>query len=239
MNVFHFVTINLLPLTLSRLQCVLFYVCHHSVHYWNENTEWTFMDYKLLSDPVCLWYIDWTWWSKDITKNQKKMIYNSMVKSVLIYGAETWSLYEDDRRRINATEMDTLRQSARISKLDRKVNEYIREKMDVSDTILDEITRKQLSWYWHVERMDPTWLPKLWLTGNLKEGKTRPSPKNLERWDICSHEWKRTKNKRMEHPKAMEYGSRKASPDVLKSHVYILFVIIFSGKPWCHMLSDG
>jgi hypothetical protein len=29
-----------------------------------------------------------------------------MVKSVLIYGAETWSLYEDDRRRINTTEMD-------------------------------------------------------------------------------------------------------------------------------------
>jgi hypothetical protein len=48
-----------------------------------------------------------------------------MVKSVLIYGAETWSLYEDDRRRINAAEMEA---SARISKLDRKTNEYIREK---------------------------------------------------------------------------------------------------------------
>jgi hypothetical protein len=33
------------------------------------------------------------------------MLYNSMVKSVLIYGAETWSLYEDDRRRINTTEV--------------------------------------------------------------------------------------------------------------------------------------
>jgi hypothetical protein len=43
-----------------------------------------------------------------------------MVKIVLIYGAETWSLYEDDRRRINATALDTLRRSARISKLDRK-----------------------------------------------------------------------------------------------------------------------
>jgi hypothetical protein len=32
-----------------------------------------------------------------------------MVKSVLIYGAETWSLHEDDRRRINVTEMDELR----------------------------------------------------------------------------------------------------------------------------------
>jgi hypothetical protein len=53
------------------------------------------------------------------------MIEKSMVKSVLIYGAEIWSLYEDDRRRINATEMDALRRSARTSKLDRKTNEYI------------------------------------------------------------------------------------------------------------------
>ena len=40
------------------------------------------------------------WWSKNITRNRKKMIYNNMVKSILTYGAETLSLYEDDRRRI-------------------------------------------------------------------------------------------------------------------------------------------
>ena len=61
-------------------------------------------------------------------KKTEKMMYNSMVKSVLTYGAETWSLYKDDRRRINTTEMDVLRGSARIFKLDRKMNEYIREK---------------------------------------------------------------------------------------------------------------
>jgi len=49
------------------------------------------------------------WLSKNITRNGKKMFYNSMVKSVLIYGAETWTLYEGDRRRINATEMDAFR----------------------------------------------------------------------------------------------------------------------------------
>ena len=90
------------------------------------------------------------WWSKDMTKNRKKIIYNSMVKSVLIYGAETWSLYEDDRRRINATEMDALGRSARIYKLDRKTNEYIGEKMDAPDTLLDETTRKLLICYGHV-----------------------------------------------------------------------------------------
>ena len=82
------------------------------------------------------------------------MIYNSVVKSVLTYGAETWSLYEDDRRRINAAEMDALRRSARISKIDRKTNEYIRETMDAQDAVLDDVTRKQLIWYGHVERMN-------------------------------------------------------------------------------------
>ena len=50
------------------------------------------------------------------------MIYNSIVKSVLIYGAGTWSLYEDDSRRVTAAEMDALRRSAGISKLDTKKN---------------------------------------------------------------------------------------------------------------------
>jgi hypothetical protein len=61
--------------------------------------------------------------------------------------------------------------------------------MDAPDTILDEVIRKKLIWYGHVERMDPTLLPKIMI--NWKpEGrkKTRPSSKNLERWDIYSHE---------------------------------------------------
>jgi hypothetical protein len=95
----------------------------------------------------------------EIARSRKKMIYNSMVKSVLIYGAETWSLYEDGRKRINATQMDALRRSARISKLDRKTNECVRGKMDAQYMILDDITRQQLICCGHVERMDPTRLP--------------------------------------------------------------------------------
>ena len=33
--------------------------------------------------------------------------------------------------------------------------------MDAQDMILDDITRKKLIWYGHVERMDPTRLPKI------------------------------------------------------------------------------
>jgi len=33
--------------------------------------------------------------------------------------------------------------------------------MDAQDMILDDTTRKKLIWYGHVERMDPTRLPKI------------------------------------------------------------------------------
>jgi hypothetical protein len=117
------------------------------------------------------------WWSKNITKKRKKMIYNSMIKSVLIYGAEIWNLHEDDRRRINATEMEALRRSARTSKLDRKPNEIIRGKMDTQDMILDEITRKQLIWYGHIQNIDPTHLPKIMIHWEPERRKKRGRPR--------------------------------------------------------------
>jgi len=79
-------------------------------------------------------------------------------------------------RRINATEVDALRGSARISKLVRKTNEYIREKMNKQDTILVEITGKQLIWCGHVERMDPTRLPKIMINWKPEGRKKRGRP---------------------------------------------------------------
>jgi len=57
--------------------------------------------------------------------------------------------------------MDALRRSARIPKLGRKTNEYVREKMNGPDTILDEITRKKFIRYGHVERMVPKAISKI------------------------------------------------------------------------------
>jgi hypothetical protein len=112
------------------------------------------------------------------------MIYNSTVKSVLIYGAETYSLCEDDRRRINATEMDAIRRSERISKLDRKTNEYIGGKMDAQDMILDDITRKQLIWYDRVERMDPIRLPRIMIHWKPEGRKQRDRPRKTWKDEI-------------------------------------------------------
>jgi len=107
--------------------------------------------------------------------------------------------------------------------------------MDAQDMILDDITRKQLIWYGHVERIDPTRLPKIMIHWRPEgKEKTRPSLENLERWNIYSHEWKRSKNGRMEQWETMEYESREASSDVLKpSNIYIytyIYIYVCVGR---------
>jgi hypothetical protein len=55
-------------------------------------------------------------WSKDIRKERKLNIYNTLIKSSLLYGYETWRLTENNTRTGEATEMDALRRSSRISR---------------------------------------------------------------------------------------------------------------------------
>ena len=57
-------------------------------------------------------------WSKDIRKERKLNIYNALIKSSLLYGSETWRLTEN-KRQVEATEMDALRRSSRISRKER------------------------------------------------------------------------------------------------------------------------
>jgi len=52
-----------------------------------------------------------------------------MVKSSLLYGSETWRLTENNKRRVEATEMDALRRSSRISRKERIRNVTIRQQI--------------------------------------------------------------------------------------------------------------
>ena len=49
--------------------------------------------------------------------------------------------------------------------------------MKEQGTILDEITRKQIIWYGHVERMDPTRVPKILINWKPEGRKKRGSPR--------------------------------------------------------------
>ena len=65
-------------------------------------------------------------------KVRKQNIYNALIKSSLLYGSETWRLTENNKRRVEATEMDALRTSSRISRKERISNVTIKVKVNQS-----------------------------------------------------------------------------------------------------------
>ena len=58
--------------------------------------------------------------------------------------AETWRLKAKTISKLNSTEMDFWRRSARISRKDKIRNTIIKQKMNVTSSLLDDIKTKQL-----------------------------------------------------------------------------------------------
>jgi len=84
----------------------------------------------------CIACLNGILWSKDIRNERKFNIYNSLIKSSLLYGFETWRLTENNKRRVEATEMDTLRRSSRISSKERIRNVTIRQQIRLEEPIV-------------------------------------------------------------------------------------------------------
>lgn len=112
-------------------------------------------------------------WDKNISKENKKRIYNTIIKSITTYGCEVWPIKDRTEKMLRTTEMDFWRRSAGISRRDRITNERVREIMGVTHTIVDDIRTKQLSWYGHVRRMPENRIPRQILEWQPR-GRRRP-----------------------------------------------------------------
>jgi hypothetical protein len=88
-----------------------------------------------------------------IRKGRKLNTYNALIESSLLYGAETCRLTENNRRRVEAAEIDGLRRSSRISIKDSIRNVTVRQQIGLEETIIKEIEQNRLTWYGHVQRM--------------------------------------------------------------------------------------
>ena len=100
-------------------------------------------------------------------------IYNALIKSSLLNVSETWRLTENNKRRVEATEMDALRRSSRISRKGRIRNVTIRQQIGLEETIIKEIEQNQLTWFGHGQRMAEGRLPKIALKWIPKQKRAR------------------------------------------------------------------
>ncbi|XP_063620689.1 uncharacterized protein LOC134793093 [Cydia splendana] len=98
------------------------------------------------------------WNNKHLTIRTKMIVYETCVLSTLLYGAETWTSYANQERRLNTFHMRCLRSILNITWKDRVTNERVLEIAQLP-SITALLKQRRLRWLGHVQRMDSTRLP--------------------------------------------------------------------------------
>ena len=121
-----------------------------------------------------------SWNSKDISKQTKIKVYESLVLSVLLYNSETWTLNAISAQRLKSFEMTCLRKIEGVIRRDRLRNTVVQERLGLTKDIIARIQQRQLQYFGHVIRMDQGRYPKLALEGYVHGKRNRGRPKR--RW---------------------------------------------------------
>ena len=127
--------------------------------------------------------------SKGVSLRMKGQVYRSCVRSVMIYGSETWPMKKEHENRLNTTEMRMIRWMSGVSLRDRKSSKELRDGVGVEE-ITEVCRRSRLRWFGHVERKeDDDWVKKC--TVLEVEGK-RPRGRPKRTWnDVVGDDMKR------------------------------------------------
>ncbi|KAJ4439728.1 hypothetical protein ANN_07856 [Periplaneta americana] len=116
-------------------------------------------------------------WNRVVRMETKKMILYVIVESILTSGGMRWTLTERQKDRVRSVEMDGLRRSLSISRLQRVRNGTILEKWNIQEDVIDRLECRRFQWFLHVQRMAEERWPKKVLNwsppGRRKKGRPR------------------------------------------------------------------
>ena len=125
------------------------------------------------------------WKSKSYNRRTKRKIYNSNVKSVLLYGSECWRVNQRDMERVEAFHNTSLRRISNIFWPNTIRNEALYETTG-SHSIVQEIKKRRFRWLGHVLRMPPSQIPKVALRWTPPGKRSRGRPKTTWRRTVVS-----------------------------------------------------
>ena len=120
------------------------------------------------------------WKNRNITKNTKTRLVRTLVFPIFLYAAETWTLREMDKKKIDALEMWCWRKMLGISWTEFRTNVSILEELGIKERLSSLIKTRILKFFGHISRKGSDSIERLVVQGRV-EG-TRPRGRSPMRW---------------------------------------------------------
>lgn len=126
--------------------------------------------------------------SRGLSLRTKGKIYNACVRSVLVYGSETWAMRVEDLHRLERTERMMVRWMCGVTLKDRKCSEDLLGRLCIA-SVAEVVRRNRLRWFGHVERMSAdNWVSacrEIEIEGSRRRGRGRKTWQECVVADMC------------------------------------------------------
>lgn len=90
--------------------------------------------------------------SNNVNLEVRKNLIKSFVWSVLLYGCETWTISEKDKKHLEAFEMWCFRRTLKITWCDKITNEDVLKRMKEKRQVMNNIEKRRAAWIGHILR---------------------------------------------------------------------------------------
>ena len=109
-----------------------------------------------------------------------RVLHETLLMPVLMYGNETVIWKEEERSRIRLVQMDKIRSLLDIRRMDKVPNTWIRESCRIAKVMDERIEEEDLHWFSHVKRMENDRIAKILYAGEFAGSSSAGQPRKGE-----------------------------------------------------------
>ena len=117
------------------------------------------------------------WKKRHISREAKVGMFEGIIEPSLLYGSEVWVMKTRDRKRIEAVEMNCLRNICGLRRIDRVSNAEIRRRCGKYVSVGQKMDQSVLRWFGHVERMGNDRMAKRVYESDIRGTRRRGRPR--------------------------------------------------------------
>lgn len=120
------------------------------------------------------------WGNRNITRATKTRLVKALVFPIFLYAAETWTLRESEKKKIDALEMWCWRRMLGVSWTEFRTNQSILQELGIKQRLSSVVQSRILTFFGHVSRRGELSIERLVVQGKV-EG-TRSRGRSPMRW---------------------------------------------------------